>query len=96
MLDLHNNSDLVTALQQAILSNPQDPANPTNSNLTNHTYLVVISDNQLTVDTNFSGTYLVSEFDVGSGGAIDGSDVVIKLIGTVNSIAFSGEDLIIT
>ena len=90
LMDLTSNGDLVVALQEAILGG--------SANLANQVYLVEITDSQATLDTDYSGYYLIDE-RAGDFGAIDGNDIVVKLVGLSgsSSIGFnSAGDLEVT
>lgn len=86
LTDLVTNADLATALAQAI-----------GGVITNHTFLVHITDAQTTAGTDYSGYYMVSEF-AGSATAVDATDIVVKLVGVTgtSSIAFSGNDIVVS
>lgn len=86
LTDLVTNADLATALAQAI-----------GGVITNHTFLVHITDAQTTTGTDYSGYYMVSEFS-SSLAAVDGMDIVVKLMGVTgtSSIAFSGNDIVVS
>lgn len=86
LTDLVTNADLATALAQAI-----------GGVITNNTFLVHITDAQTTAGTDYSGYYMVSEFD-GSVTAVDATDIVVKLVGVTgtSSIAFSGNDIVVS
>jgi Ca2+-binding RTX toxin-like protein len=76
LMDLTSNADLVVALQEAILGGSAD--------LNYQIYLVQINDSQATAGIDYSGYYLIDERD-GSSGAVDGNDIVIKLVGLSGS-----------
>lgn len=86
LTDLVTNADLATALAQAI-----------GGVITNNTFLVHITDDQVTAGTDYSGYYLISE-SYGSVNAVDSNDVVVKLVGVTgtSSIAFSGNDIVVS
>ena len=86
LTDLVTNADLATALAQAI-----------GGVIANNTFLVHITDAQTTTGTDYSGYYMVSEFS-SSLAAVDGMDIVVKLMGVTgtSSIAFSGNDIVVS
>ena len=79
-------ADVITALEQKILGGAAD--------LNYQSYLVNITDNQVTAGTDYSGWYFVSEF-AGFASVIDSFDIVTKLVGVsvTSSIAFNGDDV---
>lgn len=86
LTDLVTHGDLATALAEAI-----------GLPFFNKTFLVHITDDQVTAGTDYSGYYLISE-SYGSVNAVDSNDVVVKLVGVTgtSSIAFSGNDIVVS
>lgn len=87
LTDLVSVADVMTALKEKIVGG--------GVSLANSSFLVTITDSQLTGGTDYGGTYLVSEY-IGSSIDLDSADTVVKLIGGAASIAFSGDNIVVT